>query len=454
MTDAIPPFPSSETRLREASRRIFRAALDAVNPEGLVRNAVEKRERGAALFEDHRGGGRVRIVSVGKAAVTMARGAVAALGSDRITSGVVLTPEGTGMESGLPDSIRIFEGGHPLPTPGGMMGAQAIHAFMGDGSAADAEPVLFLLSGGGSALLALPREGISLDDLRETTSLLLRAGASIQELNAVRKHLELAKGGGLARAARGRPVLALLVSDVIGDPLDVIASGPLTPDPTTFADALGVLDRFDLRSRVPKTVANYLIAGERGEKPESPKEGDPCFATTEIEIVGNLSAAARGASAQAEREGFRTRVLTLELEGEAREAGKRMAEAGVSIRSGVGGETPPVCLISGGETTVTVTGKGAGGRNQEFALGAAPAISGSEGVLVASMGTDGVDGPTDAAGAVATGSTIARAEAAGLNAQDYLDENDSYTFFRKLDDLLITGPTGTNVMDLQLLMVE
>lgn len=454
MTEAIPGVPRSEIPLREAARRIYRAALDAVDPEALVRGAIENRERGATLFEGEREGGRIRLVAVGKAAVTMARGAVAALGRERVSSGIVLTPEGTGVETGLPDTIRVFEGGHPLPTPGGMKGAQAIHTFMGSGTASGEGPVLFLLSGGGSALLALPREGITLADLRETTSLLLRAGASIEELNAVRKHLELAKGGGLARAAQGTPVLALLVSDVIGDPLDVIASGPLTPDPTTFADALGVLDRFDLRARVPQSVAAYLLAGEKGDRPESPKEGDPCFASTEIEIVGNLSAAARGAAAQAEREGYPTRILTLELTGEARDAGRRMGELGMEVRGGGSGDSAPVCLVSGGETTVTVSGQGQGGRNQEFALGAAPAIAGGEGLLVASMGTDGIDGPTDAAGALATGSTMARAREAGLDAEVSLRENDSYTFFRRLDDLLITGPTGTNVMDLQLLIVE
>jgi glycerate-2-kinase len=241
---------------------------------------------------------------------------------------------------------------------------------------------------------------------------------------------------------------------VIGDPLDVIASGPLTPDPTTFADALAALDRYGLRSRVPSSVLTSLEAGERGDRPESPKVGDPCFASVEIAIVGNLSAAAGGAIQAAEEEGFRTRILTLELTGEAREAGRRMGEIGVAVRGGEGADTPPLCLISGGETTVTVSGSGLGGRNQEIALGAAMAIAKTEGVLVASMGTDGIDGPTDAAGALATGTTMARARAAGLDAEEALRENDSYSFFRALDDLLITGPTGTNVMDLQILLVE
>jgi glycerate-2-kinase len=325
-----------------------------------------------------------------------------------------------------------------------------IHAFIGAGD----EPVLFLLSGGGSALLALPQEGLSLGDLRETTSLLLRAGASIHELNAVRKHLEMAKGGGMARAANGTPILALLVSDVIGDPLDVIASGPLTPDPTTFFDALEVLDRYRLRPRVPPSVRAYLEAGERGDRAESPKEGDPCFASIEIEIVGNLTAAARAAVRAAEEAGYRSRILTLELTGEARDVGRQMGQMGVSIRNGGVEDPPPICLISGGETTVTVLGMGMGGRNQEFALGAAIAIAEADGILVASMGTDGIDGPTDAAGALATGTTIARAREAGLDPDEALRDNDSYTFFRGLGDLLITGPTGTNVMDLQVLLVE
>jgi len=444
---AVPP---GEIRLREAAQRILRAALVAVDPEVLVRKAIEDRGGTGRLFGPRGESDQIRLVAVGKAAVTMARGAVAALGVDRISAGIVLAPEGSGVDAELPENFRIFEGGHPLPTPGGMEGAREIHAFMGGGEG----PILFLLSGGGSALLALPREGISLDDLRATTSLLLRAGASINELNAVRKHIEMAKGGGLARAAQGAPILGLLVSDVIGDPLDVIASGPLTPDPTTFSNALAVLDRYGLRSLVPSAVLLCLEEGERGVRPESPKEGDPCFTSVEIAIVGNLSAAAFAANKAAEEEGFQSRILTLELTGEAREAGKRMGEMGQAIRMGEVEDTLPLCLISGGETTVTVTGSGLGGRNQEFALGAAGALAGAEGVLVASMGTDGIDGPTDAAGALATGTTMTRASAAGLDAEAALRENDSYSFFRALDDLLITGPTGTNVMDLQLLLVQ
>lgn len=446
----IPGVPPQENHLRDAAQRILRAALVAVDPERLVKDVIQNRERTSRILGQIDEGESVRLVAVGKAAVTMARGAVAALGAERISEGIVLTPEGTGVETGLPPSIRIFEGGHPLPTPGGMEGAGAIHSFMGEGP----EPVLFLLSGGGSALLALPREGVSLSDLRETTSLLLRAGASIQELNAVRKHLEQAKGGGLARAGQGTPILALLVSDVIGDPLDVIASGPLTPDPTTFSDALEVFDRYGLRPRVPPSVLAYLEAGERGDRPESPKAGDPCFESIEIEIVGSLSAAAHAAKVAAEDAGFRSRILTLELIGEAREEGRRLGEMGLAIRRGDGADTLPVCLISGGETTVTVTGGGLGGRNQEFALGAALAIPEADGILVASMGTDGIDGPTDAAGALATGTTMGRALEAGLDGEAALEDNDSYAFFQALGDLLITGPTGTNVMDLQVLLVE
>lgn len=447
-----PSFPREEVRLREAATRILQAALAAVDPETLVCRILEE---GSAKGRLRFGAGetqRIRLVSVGKAAFTMARGAVRALGEDGIVSGIVLTPEGTAGGVPLPEHIRVYEGGHPLPTPGGMEGARAIHAFLSD--RVRAEPVLFLLSGGGSALLALPRDGISLGDLRETTELLLRAGATIHELNTVRKHLEEAKGGGLARAASGVPILALLISDVIGDPLDVIASGPLTPDPTTFSTALEALDRYGLRGKVPPDVLAYLEEGEAGGHPESPKAGDPCFATVDIQVIGSLSAAAQGAMVAAAAEGYDVHTVDLEMIGEAREVGRRLGELGRSIRGGTAEYRPPVCLIFGGETTVTVTGGGKGGRNQELALGAASALHEIGGVLLASMGTDGIDGPTDAAGALVTGSTLRRARAANIDAEAALRENASYSFFQSLDDLILTGPTGTNVMDLQVVLVE
>ena len=429
-------------RLREDALACIRAAIAAVEPEALIRRFLEQHPD---LLEVP---GTIHLAGIGKAGAAMARGAAGVLG-DRLAGGALIVP--AGQEDGAPGGIETYGGGHPVPNEAGVQGARAILALAE--SLTENDLLLCVISGGGSALMTLPPDGVSLDDLRATTKLLLEAGATIDELNAVRKHVDQLKGGRLARAAAPAKVLALVLSDVVGDPLDVIASGPVSPDPTTYGDALEVLDRYGLREKAPANVREHLERGERGEEPESPGPGGRAFERVRAEIVGNNVLAAEAAAAEAKRRGYAAKILTTELTGEAQKVGRDLAKRAVKAlreRDPVG---PPACLIAAGETTVTVTGAGRGGRNQEVALGAAIALDEllnedeQEQVLIASAGTDGIDGPTDAAGAVATGTTARRGEAEGRDARTALSDNDAYTFFQEIDDLILTGPSGTNVMD-------
>ena len=426
-------------RLRQDALACLRAAIEAVEPEGLVRRHLSSPAAAPP------GDGAVHLAAIGKAAAAMARGAAEVLGP-RLAGGVVVAPPGAAGEP--PPGCRSFIGGHPAPDAGSVAGGRAV-LELAEALRAD-DHLLCLVSGGGSAVMTLPPEGLSLGDVRATTTALLRAGASIGELNAVRKHLDRLKGGRLARAAAPARTLGLVLSDVVGDPLDVIASGPLSPDPTTFADAVGILRQRGVWETAPERVRAYLDAGLRGEVEETPGQDDRCFERVVVRIVGNNELAAESALAEAERRGYATRLLTTELVGEAREAGRGLAEAARAERSaGSGG---PGGLVAAGETTVTVTGAGSGGRNQELALGAALALAGDEAVLLASAGTDGIDGPTDAAGAMADGTTLARAAELGLDPEAALADNDAYPFFDALGDLIVTGPTGTNVMDVQVVL--
>jgi glycerate 2-kinase len=310
-----------------------------------------------------------------------------------------------------------------------------------------------LVSGGGSALTPAPVPPITLADKQAMTRLLLAAGANINQLNAVRKHCSLLKGGQLARAAAPARVEALLLSDVIGDPLEVIASGPTTPDVSTFAEALAIFDRFGLREKAPRGIVERLERGARGEIPETPKSGDPIFERVRNTVIGNNALVVDAAAARARELRLNAHVLTRALEGEAREAAGRLVKTALEIKAGKGPIAPPACLIAGGETTVTVRGKGKGGRCQEFALAAALALDGEDDVVVLAAGTDGTDGPTDAAGAIADGRSITRARAQGLDPAARLADNDSYPLFSALGDLVVTGPTNTNLLDLYLVVV-
>ncbi len=430
---------ASGSTLREDALACLRAAIAAVEPERLVREELQ------IAADSLPGAGPVHVAAIGKAAAAMARGAAAALG-DRFAGGVVVTPPGG--DDSLPTGCRAIAGGHPVPDAGSVAGGRAV-LELAERLGAD-DLLLCLISGGGSALMTLPPAGLPLADVQAATMALLRAGATIGELNAVRKHLDRLKGGRLARAAAPARTLALVLSDVVGDPLDVIASGPVSPDPTTFADAVGVIRRRGAWDALPAKVQEHLDRGLRGEAKESPKEADRCFERVAVRIVGNNRLAAEAALAEALRRGFATRLLTTELTGEAREVGRDLAAAALAERAGP--SPGPAGLVAAGETTVTVTGRGSGGRNQELALGAGLALDGCEGILLASAGTDGIDGPTDAAGAFADGATVRRARAHGLDPEAALRDNDTYPFFRALGDLILTGPTGTNVMDLQVVL--
>jgi glycerate 2-kinase len=428
---------------RKRLAAIHRAAVAAVDPEARVRAHLEPTRQGARVIERERAVAeiardRVRIIAVGKAAMAMARGASAALGG--AIRGIVVAPSGGGR---LPRSLVRLRGEHPLPGRGSLAAGRAVWGELG-GLARD-EMVLVLLSGGASSLLALPAPGVTLEDKLATTKLLLRAGATIAETNAVRKHLSRLKGGGLARRAAPASVVTLLLSDVIGDSPAVIGSGPTAPDPTTFADVWAVLERYDLVERVPARVRRRIERGRRGGVEETVKPGE---IRTRAIVVGNVASALEGAAREARRLGFEPRVWTERLRGEARRAATRVAR---EIER-VGRVRKPICLLAGGETIVRVGGDGRGGRNQELALALAEKIAGRN-VAALAAGTDGIDGPTDAAGAFVDGETVARARCRGLEPRGFLRRNDSHGFFSKMGDLHRPGPTGTNVMDVTIVLV-
>ncbi len=308
------------------------------------------------------------------------------------------------------------------------------------------------MSGGGSALFVSPCEGITLKEKQHITDLLMKAGADITDLNAVRKHLSKVKGGRLAEIAWPSKVISLMISDVIGDKLDVIASGPTAPDSSTYKDALGVINKYGLSESAPPRVMDLLNSGAGGKVNDTPKEQDPVFEKVQNIIIGSNGIAIEAAKNEAEVLGLQTEILSTEIAGDAGVVGKWLAEKakGRKAQRHKGSK----CYISGGETTVRVKGKGKGGRNMELALSFAIEIEGDEGITLLSAGTDGTDGPTDAAGAVVDGETISEARKLGLDPGEYLTNNDSYNFFKKIDALLITGPTGTNVMDVQIMVVD
>jgi hydroxypyruvate reductase len=388
---------------------------------------------------------RVWVAGGGKAATAMSAALYDILG-DRLAGGLVVTKYGhidPRLDTG---PVEVVEAGHPLPDEAGVAGTRRMAELVSGATSRDL--VLAVISGGGSALLILPVPGVTLADLQDTTDLLLRCGATIVELNAVRKHLSQIKGGGLARLAGMSHVVGLILSDVVGDPLDVIASGPTAPDPTTFADAWAVLEKYDLTEKVPPAVRERLQAGLEGEVPDTPKPEATLFRQVHNVYVGSNRLAAEAAVEAAAGFGLNALLLSTFVEGETRHVARVAAGLAKELVAHDRPVPRPACLVWGGETTVTVHGQGKGGRNQEMALAAAMAMEGLPNVLLVALGTDGTDGPTDAAGAVATGETVQRAQALGLDPAAYLENNDAYPFFDALGDLIRTGPTGTNVNDL------
>ncbi|WP_376792174.1 glycerate kinase [Thermoflexus sp.] len=432
--------------------RILHAALGAVDPSAAVRRHV-RREGNQLIVGEHRLDldryRHVFVLALGKAAYPMAYALQVLLGR-RLDRGVLVTKYGH-LAAALDERWIVIEAGHPVPDENSVRGAQALAAIAEQAGPEDL--ILCALSGGGSALATWPVEGISLSDLQAVTDLLLRAGATIHELNAVRKHLDRIKGGGLARFAFPATVFTLVLSDVVGDDLSVIASGPMAPDPSTFYDAWRVLNRYGLLERIPLRVRTHLELGLHGKIPETPKPGDEIFHRVTHVIVASNRLAVQAALEEAARLGYHPFLLSTFVEGEAREVARVIVAIAKEILT-TGRPVPrPACVVWGGETTVTVRGSGRGGRNQELVLAAAIALQGWPGVVVASLGTDGTDGPTDAAGAIADGESVHRAYLLGLDAMAHLNANDSYAFFEALGDLIRTGPTGTNVNDIGVMLV-
>ncbi len=442
--------PPKRLKARKDALKILKEALRAVQ----AGNALGKylRVEGDRLFFKEfnlpfSGFHRLIVIGAGKATAAMAKAAEAVLG-DRLESGHINVKYG---HSHPLKRIRLTEAGHPIPDARGVEGAARILNLAENAGSHDL--IIALFSGGGSALLPLPVEGISLKDKQETIAALLNCGASIREINTLRKHLSAIKGGRLAQAAYPARLVSLILSDVVGDTLDVIASGPTVPDPSTFSNCMEIVSRYSLENRLPPAVMALFEKGASGKIPETPKPGDPVFEKTKNLIVGSNVEALLAAKAASEGLGYHTLILSSVIEGDTREAARFHAAIAREIRRTGNPVPPPACLLSGGETTVVVTGDGKGGRNQEFALQAALEVAGAGPVIVLSAGTDGTDGPTDAAGALADDTTVSRAEALGLNPASHLSRNNSYPFFKALEDLVMTGPTDTNVMDLRIMLI-
>jgi glycerate 2-kinase len=436
--------------LQQDLHAIFQAALQAADPGEAIRMHVRREGDQLHVADqtyDLRQYDALSVIGVGKAGAVMAI-AVEGLLGDRLHGGHVIVKYGHG---GPARHVTIHEAGHPIPDEAGVRATRTLIDFVS--GRGPRELLICLISGGGSALSPAPVEGITLAEKQEVTRLLLACGATIHEINALRKHISRIKGGQLARLASPATLITLVLSDVVGDSLDVIASGPTVPDTSTFADCLEILRKYQLLDRVPTAIRHHLEAGVSGAIPETPKPGDAVFARTQTVIIGRNLQALEAASRQATALGYHPLILSSAIEGETREVAKVHAGIAREILASGHPTAAPACILSGGETTVTLRGQGKGGRNQEFALALALDIHNVPGIAALSGGTDGTDGPTDAAGAVADWTTCARAEQHGLHPRTALENNDAYPFFERLGDLLITGPTHTNVMDVRIMLI-
>lgn len=443
---------------REKALTILGAALAAVDPGAAIRNALhydattERLEIGGRSYDLNRYN-NIYVVGAGKAGWPMAAALSDLLGT-RLTRGIVNVKYG---HRPPPDydtgRIELVEARHPVPDEAGLQGTERMVKLL-DGLD-ERDLVLAVISGGGSALLELPVAGVTLADLQALTAALLRSGATINQMNTIRKHLSQVKGGQLAKWASPAPVIGLILSDVVGSPLDVIASGPTVPDTSSFAEAWAILENFGLttESAIPSAILAHLKAEVNGKLPETPKPGDPLFENVQNLVVADNRIAALAAAEKARTLGFNSLLLSTFVEGEAREVARVYAALAKEILAFNTPISRPACLLLGGETTVQVRGDGLGGRNQELALAAALAISGLNDIMIVPLATDGSDGPNDAAGAIAEGDTAKRALSQKLDPEDYLRRNDAYHFFEATGDLLRTGPTQTNVNDLTLLLV-
>lgn len=437
-----------------ALAEIMAASLAAVEPAAAVGRAL-RREHEAIIVNgwrcDVRPESRVFVVGGGKAGAPMASAAHQALG-ERISAGLVIVKEGhLGSSGGRVGGIEITEAGHPVPDARGVAAAERMASLLRQMREADL--VLALLSGGGSALLMLPAPGLALEDLQRLTEELLRCGATINEINTLRKHCTQLGGGGLAQLAAPARTATLIISDVVGSPLDVIASGPTVPDPTTFADAWRIIERYDLEENLSDAVLRRLRCGLENLIPETPKSTEQVWERVHNSVLASNVTAVNAALEAARERGVDATILTTSLEGEARSVGRAMAEMARSVAERENESKRLTLLIAGGETTVSLRGRGLGGRNQELALGAVAALDGLAGALLVTLATDGGDGPTDAAGACVTGETYKLGRACGLDPEDFLGRNDAYNYFQPLGALLRPGPTLTNVNDLLFMLI-
>ncbi len=437
--------------MHKDAKAIFEAGLAAVDPEAAVLKychregdlfSIGTRQYNLSEIE------HVYVVGAGKATAPMAA-AMETLLEDRIGSGLINIK--SGHESRL-KTIAQVPAGHPLPNKSGVDGAK--HILFLASKAGKNDLIVALLSGGGSALLTLPADDITLEDKKNITHALISCGATIHEINAIRKHLSQIKGGRLTRVASPATVVSLILSDVVGDDLDVIASGPTVPDTSTFNTCHEIIAKYGIEGKIPEAVRKRIQNGLKGCLDETPKPGDPIFKRSYNQIIGSNSQALAAARLVAKAKGYNPVILSSMVDGDTYQAaGIHTAIAKEVLKTG-NPVKPPACILSGGETTVQVTGKGKGGRNQAFALYAATMLEGCKHTVILSAGTDGTDGPTDAAGAAVDHETVKRAYRLGLSPREYLDADDAYHFFKPLGDLLITGPTQTNVMDLRVMLIR
>jgi len=448
---------------REAIEHILTASIAAVNPSKIIFDTI-KLTRDTLLINEQsyplNSFDNIFLIGAGKASFLMARATAKTLG-EFLTRGIVLVknlPEESPLikrisstESSMSGKISIIKAGHPIPNHQSVEGALKILSLLS--SAGNRDLVICLISGGGSALMSLPADKITLADMQKLTESLFASGATINEINTIRKHLDIVKGGQLAQAANPANVITLILSDVIGDPLDMIASGPTVPDPTTFQDVQNIINKYNLANNLPRSIISHVKKGLAGKTPETPKLEDPIFKNVKNIVIGNIYKAASAGLKQARKEKFNALLLTTSLQGEARYAGQFLASILEQTIKTCEPIPRPACLIAGGETTVTIHGDGLGGRNLELALGSVETLADLSGFAFITFATDGDDGTTHAAGGIVTSDTINNARRQKMNPLDFLKHNDSYTFFKKLNSLFITGPTGTNVNDLVFLFV-
>ena len=391
----------------------------------------------------------IYVVGVGKAVIPMAKAVIDKIGN-RITSGLLISKYQIEKKNRVfEEKIQILYGGHPIPNRQSMESTKNLTSFLKEVNENDL--IINLISGGGSALMTLPYEGITLDDIKYLTNILLKSGATIEEINTIRKHIDMIKGGGLARMTYPSRMETLILSDVLGDQISMIASGPTSMDQTTYSDAWEIIYKYNIKNEIPESIINHLIKGMQGEVQETVKSGDDVLKKITNNVIGSLATAITSAEKAAKESGYNTVILSTKLIGEAREVGKVLGSILTNMVESDRLIKKPACVISGGETTVTIFGNGKGGRNQELALGAVGQIDNLRDCCLISIATDGEDGPTDAAGAFVTGRTKSRAKEKGLDLEQYLANNDAYNFFNITGNLVKIGPTGTNVNDLQLL---